>query len=43
MEIFDDLFEHNIDLDRIDYGFITLIPKTEESGTIQKFRPICLL
>jgi hypothetical protein len=43
MVVFDDLFEHRIELDRIIYGIITLIPKTTDADVIQKFRPICLL
>jgi hypothetical protein len=43
MVVFDDLFEHKIELARINYGIITLIPKGEDADTIQKFRPICLL
>jgi hypothetical protein len=41
LHVFNDLFEHKIDLDRINYGVITLIPKSAD--VIQKFRPICLL
>jgi hypothetical protein len=43
MAVFDDLFDQKIDLDRINYGIITLIPKSVEADIIQKFRPICLL
>jgi hypothetical protein len=43
MVVFDDRFEHKIDLDRINYDIITLIPKSVVSDVIQKFRPICLL
>ncbi|KAK1697578.1 hypothetical protein QYE76_014275 [Lolium multiflorum] len=43
MHVFDDLFEHRIGLERINYGIITLIPKIAEADIIQKFRPICLL
>jgi hypothetical protein len=43
MVVFDDLFEHKIELARINYGIITLIPKGEDADTIQKFRPICQL
>jgi hypothetical protein len=37
MAVFDDLFEHKIDLDKINYGIITLIPKSVDSDVIQKF------
>jgi hypothetical protein len=43
MAIFDDLFEHKIELDRINWGIIILAPKTDDSDMIHKFRPICLL
>jgi hypothetical protein len=43
MVLFHDLYVHKIDLDRMNYGIITLIPKGEEADRIQKFRPICLL
>jgi hypothetical protein len=43
MAVFHDLYAHKIDLDRMNYGIITLIPKGEEADKIQKFRPICLL
>jgi hypothetical protein len=43
MAVFDDLFEHRIGLDRLNYGIITLIPKSADADVIQKFRPICLL
>jgi hypothetical protein len=43
MILFKDFYQHKIDLARINYGTIILIPKIEEATTIQKFRPICLL
>jgi hypothetical protein len=43
LHVFKDLFEHKIDLCRINYGIITLIPKSADADIIQKFRPICLL
>jgi hypothetical protein len=43
MHVFNDLSEHRIDLDRINYGIIILIPKSADADIIQKFRPICLL
>jgi hypothetical protein len=43
MHVFSDLSEHRIDLDRINYGIINLIPKSADVDIIQKFRPICLL
>jgi hypothetical protein len=32
-----------LDLDRLNYGMITLIPKEHEAKTLKKFRPISLL
>ena len=32
-----------INIARLNYGIITLIPKTNDAKQIQKFRPICLL
>jgi hypothetical protein len=43
MVVFDDLYEHKIDLARINYGIIILIPKGNDANRIQKFRPIYLL
>jgi hypothetical protein len=43
MDVFDDMFEHRIDLHRINYGIITLIPKSSDVDIVQKFRPICVL
>jgi hypothetical protein len=43
MIVFNDLYEHKVDLDRINYGVITLIPKGDGVDRIQKLRPICLL
>jgi hypothetical protein len=43
MILFKDFYQHKIDLDRINYGTIILIPKIDEATTIQKFRPIYLL
>jgi hypothetical protein len=43
MALFDDMYDHKIDLTRINYGIITLIPKGDDADRIQKFTPICLL
>lgn len=41
------LFEHfhkgELDVQRLNYGVITLLPKTADADKIQQFRPICLL
>ena len=39
----EDFYENNLDLSRINYGEISLIPKGKDADRIQKYRPICLL
>jgi hypothetical protein len=34
---------HIIDLKRINYGIITLVPKGPDADKMKKYRPICLL
>ena len=41
--ILDDFHCGKVDLARLSYGIITLVPKTKDARKIQKFRPICLL
>jgi hypothetical protein len=43
MAVFHDFHQHKIDLSRINYGIINLMPKGEDATTIQKYGPICLL
>jgi hypothetical protein len=43
IELFEDFFLGHMDIKRINYGIITLLPKTKEDNKIQQFRPICLL
>jgi hypothetical protein len=43
MRMFNDFHNHQINLERINYGIITLIPKSDDAEIIQKYRPICLL
>lgn len=42
-EMMDLLFEGKLEMWRINYGVITLIPKIRDANTIKAFRPICLL
>ncbi len=43
MRVIEDFQRGNIDIERLNYGVITLVPKTKDAMQIQKFRPICLL
>lgn len=42
-EMLDLLFEDKLDMWRLNYGVITLIPKVVDANTIKQYRPICLL
>ena len=42
-QMLDDLYNGDLDIKRLNYGIITLVPKTKEVNQIQKFSPICLL
>lgn len=43
MALFNDFFHEQLDVNRINYGVITLLPKLKEANKIQQYRPICLL
>ena len=44
MAMFSDFFfDQKLELKRINYGTITLLPKIKEANKIQQYRPICLL
>jgi hypothetical protein len=43
MVLFDDFHKGELDIKRLNYGTITLLPKVKEATKIQQFRPICLL
>jgi hypothetical protein len=43
LEMFRDLYRGNLNLSRLNYGMISLIPKTKEANNIRQYRPICLL
>ena len=43
MAMFTEFYDGKLDLQRINYGTITLLPKTKEANKIQQYRPICLL
>lgn len=41
--LLDDFHGGRLDISILNYGIITLVPKTKDAKQIQKFRPICLL
>jgi hypothetical protein len=41
--MFSDLHAGVLDISRINYGVITLLPKVSDAEKIQQYRPICLL
>lgn len=41
--LFNDFHENKVDISRMNYGIITLLPKDNDALRIQQFRPICLL
>ena len=43
MEMFEEFYENKMEINRLNYGTITLIPKIKEANQIQQYRPICLL
>jgi hypothetical protein len=43
LKMFRDLHRGTLNLSRLNYGMISLIPKTKEANNIRQYRPICLL
>jgi hypothetical protein len=43
MGLFEEFHDNALDVRRLNYGIITLLPKTKEANKIQQFRPICML
>jgi len=43
MCLFEEFYKHKLDVGWLNYGTITLLPKTKEANCIQQYRPICLL
>lgn len=43
MRLFDDLQEDCLDIKRLNYGVITLVPKVKDANNIKQYRPICLM
>lgn len=43
VQLFSEFHEGKVNISRINYGIITLLPKVSDAKKIQQFRPICLL
>jgi hypothetical protein len=43
LEMSRDLHRGTLNLNRLNYGMISLIPKTKDANNINQYRPICLL
>ena len=43
MDMVNDFYLGNLDIGRLNYGVITLIPKVKDANSIKQFKPICLL
>jgi hypothetical protein len=43
LEMFNEYFEGNLDIYRVKFAMITLIPKENDARSIKKFRPIFLI
>jgi hypothetical protein len=43
MAMMSDFHRRDLDIKRLNYGVITLVPKTKEANNIKQYRPICLL
>ena len=41
--LFEWFYEGKLDVQRLNYGIITLLPKSADATKIQQYRPICLL
>jgi hypothetical protein len=43
IQLFSDFLDDKVDISRMNYGIITLLPKVSDASKIQHYRPICLL
>ena len=41
--LFKDFYDGNLDIERLNYGMVTLLPKVDNVVNMKNFRPICLL
>jgi hypothetical protein len=42
MCLYNDFYDEKVNISRINYGIITLLPKIKEASKIQLYIPICL-
>ena len=43
MDLINDFYRGNLDIKRLNYSVITLVPKIKEANNVKQFCPICLL
>jgi hypothetical protein len=43
LKMFQGFWREQLDIKRLNFGVITLVPKLKEANTIKQYRPICLL
>jgi hypothetical protein len=43
MALFKDFHKGDLDIRRMNYGIISLVPKIKEANNIKQYRPICLV
>lgn len=43
VDLFNNFHDGTVEISRLNYGIITLLPKIKDASKIQQFRPICLL
>lgn len=43
LAMFSDFYRGDLDIIRLNYGVITLVPKVLDANSIKQYRPMCLL
>lgn len=43
MAMVNDFYMGRLDIARLNYGVMTLIPKVQDANNVKQYRPICLL
>jgi hypothetical protein len=43
MAMVNDFYLDKLDIDKLNYGVITLLPKVSDANEVKQYRPICLL